>query len=146
MQNNDTSIIVIEDDLGHSILIERNLKRSGINNPIIYLKDGEEAMDYFSKRKVREYDPPAEIGNAVVLLDLNLPKYSGFEILKKIRKTEETKHLPVIVLSSTTRDEEIRECYKLGCSMFLNKPLDYTTFAEAILKFSLLVKILKVSA
>lgn len=137
------SIVVVEDDDGHAFLIEKNLKRAGLINPLTHLKTGREAMDFFSGRDVRNQSP-ANLDNSIVLLDLHLPDFDGFSVLEKIRETPSLEHLPVLILSSTTRDEEIRRCYHLGCSIFLNKPVDYASFSEAILQLGLLLKIVKV--
>lgn len=137
------SIIMVEDEDGHAFLIEKNLKRAGISNQIIHLRNGQEAMDYFSGIEVRGHQPK-NLHQILVLLDLNLPIYDGYNVLEKIRSSEDIKHTPVMILSSTTQEQEIKRCYRLGCSMFLYKPVDYKSFSEAILQLGLLLKVVKV--
>lgn len=137
------SIIIVEDEDGHAYLIEKNLKRAGILNNIVHLKTGQEAMDYFSGIQVRKHQP-SNLEQMLVLLDLNLPIYDGYSVLEKIRSSDEIKHTPVMILSSTTREQEIKRCYHLGCSVFLNKPVDYSSFSEAILQLGCLLKVVKV--
>lgn len=143
LSDKDISIVIVEDEEGHAFLIEKNLKRSGIANPIIHLKDGQEAMDYFSGSDVRGIKP-VNLEHTLVMLDLHLPVYDGFTVLEKIRTTDEIKRMPVLILSSTTREQEIKRCYELGCSIFLNKPVNYASFSNAILQLGMLMKIVKV--
>lgn len=137
------SIVLVEDEDGHAFLIEKNLKRAGIANPVTHLKDGQEAIDYFSGKEVRGH-APGSLDNCLVLLDLHLPKHDGFSVLETIRGMEKIQHTPILILSSTTREQEIKRCYQLGCSIFLNKPVDYSAFSEAILQLGMLLKIVKV--
>jgi CheY-like chemotaxis protein len=137
-------IIIIEDEEGHAYLIEKNLRRAGIDNQIVHLKNGQEAMDFLSGNVVRGHQA-ADLHHILVLLDLNLPLYDGYSVLEKIRSSEEIKHVPVMILSSTTQEQEIRRCYRLGCSIFLNKPVDYKSFSEAILQLGSLLKVVKVN-
>lgn len=137
------SIVMIEDEDGHAFLIEKNLKRAGVKNLIVHLRNGQEALEFFCGQTVRDYHTQ-NTHHMLVLLDLNLPIYDGFYVLEKIRSIEEIKHTPVVILSSTTQEQEIKRCYHLGCSVFLNKPVDYTLFSEAILHLGLLLKIVKV--
>lgn len=139
----EPTIVVVEDEEGHAFLIEKNLKRSGIPNPIIHLTNGQEAVDFFEGNEVRGHRPNS-LNTTIVFLDLNLPLIDGFGVLEKIRHADETRYMPVLIFSSTTREHEIKRCYELGCSMFLNKPVDYASFSEAILQLGKLLKIIKV--
>lgn len=103
-------VVVVEDEDGHAYLIEKNLKRAGITNQILRLKDGKEAIEFFSGVVVRGHQPK-NLNQALVLLDLNLPLFDGFDVLQKIRSSDAGKHTPIIVLSSTTQEQEIRRCY-----------------------------------
>lgn len=139
----DISIIIVEDEEGHAFLIEKNLRRAGVANKMVHLKTGQEAIDYLTGNPVRGMDP-TDLDQSLILLDLHLPIYDGFQVLEKIRSLESIKHTPVLILSSTTRQQEIKRCYELGCSIFLNKPVDYSSFSDAIMQLGLLLKIVKV--
>lgn len=138
------AIVIVEDEDGHAFLIEKNLKRSGITNQIIRLCTGQEAMDYFAGHDVRGYRSTG-LNHVLVLLDLNLPIHDGYSVLEKIRSSENIRHTPVMILSSTTQAQEINRCYQLGCSMFLNKPVDYQSFSDAILQLGCLLKVVRVN-
>ncbi len=143
-EQNTLMIIIVEDEEGHAYLIEKNLRRAGIDNRIVHLKNGQEAMDFLSGSAVRGHQA-TDLQHILVLLDLNLPLYDGYSVLEKIRSSEEIRHAPVMILSSTTQEQEIRRCYRLGCSIFLNKPVDYKSFSEAILQLGSLLKVVRVN-
>ncbi|MEM6263471.1 MAG: response regulator [Bacteroidota bacterium] len=134
------SILLIEDDEGHARLIEKNLRRAGIHNTIVHAKDGQEGMDLIFGERRKEI--PTE--SILILLDLNLPIYHGMQILERIRSTEETKNTPVIVLTTTDDEDEMRRCYELGCNVYITKPVNYTLFSEAIRKIGLLFSVIMI--
>lgn len=132
-------ILLVEDDEGHASLLKRNFKRSGIPYALNHLLDGREAL------QVIEELPPEEISKLVVILDLNLPTISGFEVLEKLKTSPKTSQIPVFVLSTTTNKQEVSRCYSLGCNIFLTKPVEYEEFSEAISNLGKLMKIIKTS-
>jgi CheY-like chemotaxis protein len=129
------TIVLIEDDPGHARLIEKNIRRAGVNNEIIHFESGTAGLEYF-----------ARVGGAplLVLLDLNLPDMSGTQILGKLKSDEATKHIPVIVLTTTDDKVEIQKCYDLGCNVYITKPVDYDAFAVAIRQLGLFLSVMKV--
>jgi len=134
------SVVLIEDDEGHASLINRNLQRAGVLNPITRLRDGHEALAWF-------FGPNAEThahDQTVVVLDLNLPDIDGFEILRRLKASEETRRIPVIVLTTTDNPSDIDRCYTLGCNAFMIKPVGYEDFSEAIRKLGLMLTIVRV--
>lgn len=140
---NDITIVLVEDDPGHAKLIERNLRRALIKNPIITIENGRKALDFIfdkddKKRKAR-------LDSLLILLDLNLPEVDGYKVLKELKSNESTRHIPVIILTSTKDQNEINRCYRLGCNVFITKPVDYSQFADAITKLGLFVLIVKLS-
>lgn len=136
-------ILVVEDDPGHARLIERNLRYSNIANEIVKIGDGQEALDYlFGEGKYAGQDPSSPV---LVLLDLNLPVLDGFQVLERMRTDERTKHIPVIMVTSSDDNRDVARCYELGCNVFLTKPLvDYEQFAEAIRKLGLFLSVVTV--
>lgn len=141
-QQQPVTIIMIEDDVGHARLIERNVRRAGVHNDIVPFTSGTEAMAYlFGSEGV-----PALRNGAgyLVLLDLNLPDMSGVDILRRLKETQSTKSIPVVVLTTTDERSEIQRCYDLGCNVYITKPLNYESFAEAIRQLGLFFMVMQV--
>ncbi len=138
--NEPFSFVLIEDDAGHASLIRRNLARVGVQNPIEHLASGQAAIDYFfgPGQPDRHYD------KMVTVLDLNLPDIDGFEVLQRLKTTEATRMMPVIVLTTTDNPKDIDRCYGLGCNVFMTKPVGYDEFSEAIRKLGLMMTIVRV--
>jgi CheY-like chemotaxis protein len=129
------SIVLVEDDPGHAKLIEKNIRRAGVNNEILHYESGTAAMDYLRA------NGPSPL---LVLLDLNLPDMSGTQILETLKSNEKTKHIPIIVLTTTDDKTEIQKCYDLGCNVYITKPVDYDAFATAIRQLGLFLSVMKV--
>ncbi len=139
---NPVTIIMIEDDEGHARLIERNIRRSGVNNEIVPFTDGTSAIDYLFGT---DGTASARKGQALlVLLDLNLPDTSGIDILKRIKENRFLKSTPVVVLTTTDDSHEIKRCYELGCNVYITKPVNYESFANAIRQLGLFFSVIKV--
>ncbi len=136
------TILLVEDDPGHALLIEKNLRRAGIANDIIALDDGQKAVDFlFREGAYRENQLPAP---PLILLDLNLPVLDGYQVLKLIKNDERTRQIPVIVLTTTDNPQEVSRCYELGCNVYITKPVEYDKFSEAIRNLGLFLAIVKV--
>ena len=129
------TIVLVEDDPGHARLIEKNIRRAGVNNEITHFESGTAGLEYLLSN-----------GNAptLVLLDLNLPDMSGTQILEKLKSNSGTKHIPIIVLTTTDDKMEIQKCYDLGCNDYITKPVDYEAFATAIRQLGLFLSVMKV--
>ena len=137
----EVTILLIEDDPGHARLIEKNLKRY-VTNKIIRLSDGQQAVDFlFSEGAYAQSVRPSPL---MVLLDLNMPVIDGYEVLRRMKKEEHTKKIPVIILTSTEDIREVSRCYDLGCNVYIVKPVDYDKFSEAMQKLGLLISIVVV--
>ncbi|HUO21939.1 MAG TPA: response regulator [Caulobacteraceae bacterium] len=134
------TILMIEDDLGHARLIEKNIRRAGISNTIHHFTDGGSALEFLYNHP----DSPALNGPALVLLDLNLPDMSGADILAKIKGDPALKRTPVVVLTTTDDKLEIQRCYDLGCNVYLTKPVNYENFADAIRQLGLFLSVIQV--
>ena len=134
------TIVMIEDDEGHARLIERNIRRAGISNHVRHFLDGTSALEYIFDGQ----DGPSLNGPALILLDLNLPDMSGTEILAKIKSVPHLKRTPVVVLTTTDDKTEIQRCYDLGCNVYVTKPVDYESFADAIRQLGLFLSVIQV--
>jgi DNA-binding response OmpR family regulator len=134
------TIVMIEDDEGHARLIERNIRRAGILNDIRHFSDGGTALAYLHNDSAG----PAHNGPALVLLDLNLPDMSGTDILADIKSNEHLKRTPVVVLTTTDDKVEIQRCYDLGCNVYITKPVNYESFADAIRQLGLFLSVIQV--
>lgn len=135
------TIIIIEDDDGHALLIEKNLRRGGINNGMRRFKDGTSALSYFFPE---EGGPPPSGVPVLVLLDLNLPDMAGVDILKRLKEDSHLKRVPVVVLTTTDDKVEIERCYALGANVYVTKPVAFDQFAAAILQLGLFFAIVQI--
>ncbi|MBU8892334.1 MAG: response regulator [Bacteroidales bacterium] len=129
-------ILLVEDNPDDIELVLLAFQSGNIANEIDIVKDGEEALDYlFCKEKYK--DRHCDEVPALVLLDLNLPKVSGLEVLKEIRANKKTSLLPVVIFTSSNQEKDITESYKLGANSFIQKPVDYIKFQSAIQQLGL---------
>jgi CheY-like chemotaxis protein len=135
-------IVMVEDDEGHARLIERNIRRAGVSNEVIPFTSGTEAINFLLG--------PDGSGNVskdrsmLILLDLNLPDMSGVDILAKVKANTHTKRSPVIVLTTTDDQREIQRCYDLGANVYITKPVNYESFANAIKQLGLFLMVMQV--
>ncbi|MCQ0988833.1 response regulator [Jiella sp. LLJ827] len=135
------NIVMIEDDEGHARLIEKNIRRAGVNNAIKHFVEGTAAVDYLFNAA----DGPAKNGPALVLLDLNLPDMSGIDILQRMKESDSPlRRTPVVVLTTTDDKVEIERCYDLGANVYITKPVNYETFAQAIRQLGLFLSVIQV--
>jgi CheY-like chemotaxis protein len=136
--NQGPTILIVDDDEGHAILIRQNLEIAGLNNRIEHFRDGQAILDFFFTRR----DLADE--TYLVLLDIRMPKVDGIEVLRRLKADPEFRKLPVIMLTTTEDSREVERCHQLGCSVYIQKPVDYDRFAEAIRRIGLLVPLLLV--
>ncbi len=136
------AILLVEDDPGHARLIVKNLRRANITNDIVTVGDGQQALDYlFSEGEYAGRPRPSPM---LVLLDLNLPVLDGYQVLKQMKADEQTKRIPVIILTTTDDTREVTRCYDLGCNVYITKPVDYQQFSEAIRKIGLFLSVVTI--
>ena len=133
------TILVVDDDEGHTELVRRNLKRSGISNPIVALASGGQALDYVFARG--PYADRAGDGELLMLLDINMPGIDGVEVLRQIKADPTAKKIPVLMLTTTDDPREIDRCYDLGCSVYITKPVDPSAFIVAIQRLGLFISV-----
>lgn len=136
------TIIMIEDDEGHARLIERNIRRSGVNNQIVPFSNGTDAMKYLLGSDGTGLHHKGRA--LLILLDLNLPDMTGIEILRQIKDNKYLKATPVVVLTTTDDSDEIKRCYELGCNVYITKPVNYERFANAIRQLGLFFSVIQV--
>ncbi len=133
------TILLVEDDLGHAKLIQKNLQRSGIRNSIVHLTNGQEAVDYlFSQGEYAGGEPAKQI---LILLDINMPELDGLQTLEIIKNDDRTKGIPVVMLTTSANQEEVKHCYSLGCSVYIKKPVEHEEFCNAIQKLGFFLDI-----
>ena len=132
MNLNSVELLLVEDNTQDAELAIRELKKHNLANNLYHVKDGEEALDFiFATGKYagsRDVNYPPKL----VLLDINMPKVNGIEVLEKIKSDEQTKSTPVVILTSSKEDPDIKKCYALGANSYIVKPLNFEGFADAI--------------
>jgi len=130
------TILLVEDNADDEALTFRALTKNNIGNQLIVARDGVEALDYlFATGQYSGRDVNA--GPQVVLLDLNLPKVSGLEVLRRLRANERTKHLPVVILTSSNEEQDRLHGYENGANSYVRKPVDFNQFIEAVRQLGL---------
>ncbi len=130
------TILLVEDNPDDEALTLRALKKNNIKNDLVIARDGAEALDYLFATGAYAGRDTAEMPQ-VVLLDLNLPKIDGLEVLRRIRADTRTKRLPVVVLTSSKEEQDIVTSYDIGANSYVRKPVDFNQFAEGIRQLGL---------
>ncbi len=137
------TIVMIEDEAGHARLIEKNIRRAGVNNEIIGFADGASALSYLMGP-----DGSGQVSSRrqlLILLDLNLPDMTGLDILSAVKGNAHLKRSPVIVLTTTDDMREIQKCYDSGANAYITKPLNYEGFSAAIRQLGLFLSVIQVA-
>ena len=141
MQTEPLIILLAEDDDGHARLVERNLQRAGITNQVIRARDGQDALDCVRRGGPHAGRPAAPL---LLLLDINMPRIDGVEVLRQIKAAAHTATIPVIMLTTTDDPREVERCYQLGCSIYITKPVEYDAFVEAVKRLGLFLQVVQV--
>lgn len=134
-------ILIAEDDDGHAELIREGLEDSGVRNKIIRFTNGEEVWNYLSdisgsgRRDNKNY---------LLLLDINMPRMDGVEVLRRLKSDDGLRDIPVMMLTTTDDPREVEACYKLGCNLYITKPVDFKKFAETLKRLGLFIQIVKI--
>ena len=142
MINEHLTILLAEDDDGHASLIQRNLKRAGVANQVVRVRDGQEALDYIRGQSGYASRPPG--APLLLLLDIKMPRVDGVGVLQAIKADPATAQVPVIMLTTTDDPREVDRCYELGCSVYITKPLQYEQFVDALTRLGMFLEIIKV--
>lgn len=124
MSSHALEILLVEDNIDDAELAIRALRKSNLANHLLHLQDGEEALEYL----LNENNGKPKL----VLLDLKMPKVDGIEVLQKLKATERTKSIPVVMLTSSKEERDIVEAYQLGVNAYIVKPLDFEQFGQAV--------------
>lgn len=132
----DKIILLVEDNQDDEVLTLRALRQNNILNEVIVARDGVEALDYLFAADAHK-GRDTNIMPQVILLDLKLPKIDGFEVLKRIRSDSRTKHLPVVILTSSKEEKDLINGYSLGANSYICKPVDFESFIEAVRQLGL---------
>lgn len=131
MPYNDIETLFAEDSTDDAMLTIRGLKKSGLTNKIHHVKDGAEALDFiycrgvYASRNSKEYPK-------LILLDLKMPKVSGMEVLEKIKSDPDLKSIPIVILTSSKEDPDIKKCYALGANSYIVKPVESENFFQVL--------------
>ena len=137
------TILIVDDDEGHAILIRQNLGRIGLNNVIIEFRDGQAVLDFLAGF-ARQTDRPARRNPFLLLLDIRMPKIDGVEVLRRVKADPVLKRLPVIMLTTTDDPSEVDRCHRLGCNAYIQKPIDFDKFSAAVQNLGEFAKLLNV--
>jgi CheY-like chemotaxis protein len=130
------TIVIVEDDAGHARLIELGLQRAHIANNVVFLRDGQDALDYFFA------ETPSSVP-FLLLLDLSLPVVDGYEVLKRLKHDERTQHIPAMILTAVGEPVEMERCDALGCHIYITKPVEYMEFANALKQLGFFLSIIQ---
>ena len=132
MNSNSVEVLLVEDNITDAELTIRELKKHNMANNLVHLKNGEEALNFiFATGRfagTRDIQNPPK----VVLLDIQMPKVNGIEVLQQIKSDPRTRQLPVVILTSSKENPDIQKCYDLGANSYIVKPVNFEGFALAI--------------
>ena len=123
-------ILLVEDNRDDEALTLRAFKKSPIENTVVVVRDGAEALDFLFCRGIYADRDPDEMPH-IILLDLNLPKVDGLEVLRQVRAEKRTRLLPIVILTSSNEERDLIEGYGLGANSYVRKPVDFDRFVEA---------------
>ena len=124
-------ILIVEDSPEDYEATERGFRESGLANPIFHCEDGDEALDFLFRRGIYA-DPKKSPCPSIILLDLNLPGTDGHQVLSEIKNNDELKKIPVVVLTTSSDERDIEQCYENGASSYIIKPVSFSGFMDAI--------------
>lgn len=137
----ELKILIAEDDDGHADLIIEGIKEVGVRNEIIRFANGLETWNFLDNI---DKEDSKKNHNYLLLLDINMPKMNGIEVLKRIKDDERLKTTPVIMLTTTDDPREVEACYQNGCNLYITKPIDFQKFAETLRRIGLFLQIVRV--
>ena len=123
-------VLLVEDNQDDELLTLRAFRKNNIANDVVVARDGVEALDYLLGTRAHSNNPPPL--PEFVLLDLNLPRVSGLEVLKRLREEPRTKFLPIVVLTSSNEEQDLINSYEHGANSYIRKPVDFDKFIDAV--------------
>jgi two-component system response regulator len=132
MNPNSVEVLLVEDNINDAELTIRELRKHHMANNLFHVKDGEEALEFiFGTGKFAD-SRDLLCKPKVVLLDIQMPKVNGIEVLQRVKSDVRTRATPVVILTSSKEDPDIQKCYDLGANSYIVKPVNFESFAEAI--------------
>jgi CheY-like chemotaxis protein len=134
-------ILIVDDDTGHARLIEKNLARAGLHNPVERFENGQDILDFMFGLGERKRRTDCSY---LILLDIRMPKVDGTQVLKRIKEDKDLRKIPVIMLTTTDDPREVERCHELGCNNYIVKPVDYEKFADAIRQLGFFISLVQV--
>lgn len=131
MSSDEIEILLVEDNQDDAVLTIIALKKKNLGNKLIHLKDGVEALDFIYgtgayERQRTNFNPK------VILLDLKMPRMNGLEVLQKLKSDPQTAAIPVVILTSSAEDPDIKTAYKLGANSYIVKPVEFDNFSQMV--------------
>jgi two-component system response regulator len=138
-------ILLVEDNTDDELLTLRAFKKNNILNPVVVARDGVEALDHLFGAGGRDAGKARALPQ-IILLDLNLPRLGGLDVLRRIRESPDTRLIPVVVLTSSREEEDIVRSYSLGANAFVRKPVEFDEFIQAVRTLGLFWLLLNVPA
>jgi two-component system response regulator len=133
---NEVEILLVEDNMSDAELITRALRKVNLSNNLVHVKDGAEALDFiFARGEYAERE--AKKVPKVILLDIKMPRVDGIEVLRQIKSNDDTKTIPVVIMTSSKEEQDIVISYKLGVNSFVVKPVEFHDFAKAVSELGL---------
>ena len=134
--NHEIDILLVEDNMSDAEMIVRALKKNNITDKLVHLRDGSEALDFIFAEGPY-LDREAKKMPKVIFLDLKMPKVNGLQVLQRVKSDERTRKIPIVILTSSNEDTDIRECYNLGINSYIVKPVQFEEFTKVISKLGL---------
>lgn len=131
INNTEVEILLVEDNMTDAELTIRALKKVNLANRLIHLKDGAEALDFLFGRGDYAGRVITQVPK-VILLDIKMPRVDGIEVLRQIKDADNTKNIPVVMMTSSKEQPDISECYSLGVNSYVVKPVEFENFAKAV--------------
>ena len=128
-------ILLVEDNLQDIEITRRAFAKGRMKNELIVVRDGEEALDYLFRRGSFQ-NPLSSPRPGMILLDLNLPKVGGLDVLKKIKQDESLRSIPVIVMTVSPKEEDVVRSYNLGVNTYIQKPIEFDNFMRVVITFN----------
>lgn len=128
---NNVEILLVEDNINDAELTIRVLKKNNLSSNLMHVKDGAEALN-FIYCKGDYIDRDAKAMPKLILLDLKMPKIDGLEVLKVLKSDQDTKHIPVVILTSSKEEKDLMESYHLGANSYIQKPVEFEKFVKSI--------------
>jgi CheY-like chemotaxis protein len=133
---NTLEILLVEDNPDDAALTKRAFKSHNLSNNLIHLKNGEEALNFIFNGAIFDGKTFTNFPK-IILLDLKMPKVNGMEVLEKVKSDPATKSIPVVILTSSAEDPDIKRCYELGANSYIVKPVEFENFSKTVIELGM---------